>query len=257
VSSSYTIGEVASRSGFSASALRYYEGIGLVEPSTRSEGGYRLYDDRTLDRLAFIARAKQLGCTLEEITDLVSIWDGQQCGPVQRRFHDLITAKIRDARARLIEVAAFAAQLQAAAEQLSGEPVDGPCSADCACVASPPDTSTTVRAAPVSLGRKPDTTPVEVPIACTLEPEAMPDRLAEWSTILATATDRVAVEGGIRIEFTPDVDFAELARLVGAEHACCAFFSFSLFVDATGTALEVRAPELAAAMVTELFGSAA
>ncbi len=48
-----TIGEVAERSGFSASALCYYEGIGLVAPSTRTEAGYRLYDDRSLNQLTF------------------------------------------------------------------------------------------------------------------------------------------------------------------------------------------------------------
>ena len=64
--STYTIGEIADRSGFSASSLRYYEGIGLVEPASRTASGYRLYNDGSLDRLAFIARAKQLGCTLDE-----------------------------------------------------------------------------------------------------------------------------------------------------------------------------------------------
>ena len=82
--SAYTIGEVADRSGFTASSLRYYEGIGLVVPAARSAAGYRLYDDRSLARLAFIARAKQLGCTLEEISDLIGIWDGERCGPVQK-----------------------------------------------------------------------------------------------------------------------------------------------------------------------------
>jgi DNA-binding transcriptional MerR regulator len=53
----YTIGEVAERTGFSASALRYYEDIGLVTPAARSDAGYRLYDDRVLSRLAFVARA--------------------------------------------------------------------------------------------------------------------------------------------------------------------------------------------------------
>ena len=108
-------GEVAERSGFSASSLRYYEGIGLVEPMTRTDAGYRLYDDGTLDRLSFIARAKELGCSLEEITDLVSIWDGDRCGPVQRRFHDLVTAKIADSQRRIAELVALAAQLQVAA----------------------------------------------------------------------------------------------------------------------------------------------
>ena len=131
---SYTIGEVAERSGFSASSLRYYEGIGLVEPTTRTDAGYRLYDDGTLDRLSFIARAKELGCSLEEITDLVSIWDGDRCGPVQRRFHELVTTKIADTRRRITELVALAAELQVAAAQLAGPAVDGPCDDGCACL---------------------------------------------------------------------------------------------------------------------------
>jgi DNA-binding transcriptional MerR regulator len=133
--SSYTIGETAERSGFTASALRYYEGIGLVHPSTRTEAGYRLYDDDTLARLAFIARAKQLGCSLEEITDLVGIWDGERCGPVQKRFHDLVTAKLADAERQIAELVALSDQLRHAATQLAGPAIDGPCSDGCACLA--------------------------------------------------------------------------------------------------------------------------
>lgn len=133
--STYTIGEVAERSGFSASALRYYEGIGLVVPSTRSDGGYRIYDEHALSRLAFISRAKQLGCTLEEITDLVGIWDGERCAPVQKRFHDLVTAKLGAVERQIAELTALSGQLHEAAAQLAGPAVDGPCSAGCACAA--------------------------------------------------------------------------------------------------------------------------
>jgi DNA-binding transcriptional MerR regulator len=132
--STYTIGEVAQRSGFSASALRYYEGIGLVEPSTRSRGGYRVYDDGALARLGFISRAKQLGCSLGEITDLVAIWDGERCGPVQRRFHELITAKIADAERQIAELTALKAQLEGAATLLAGPATDGACGPECACL---------------------------------------------------------------------------------------------------------------------------
>jgi MerR family transcriptional regulator, copper efflux regulator len=130
----YTIGETAERSGFSASSLRYYEGIGLVEPASRTDAGYRLYDDHTLNRLAFIARAKQLGCSLEEISDLAGIWDGERCGPVQRRFHELVTAKIRETERQIVELTGLLADLRAAAQHLDTEPVDGPCDADCACL---------------------------------------------------------------------------------------------------------------------------
>ena len=170
---SYTIGQVAERSGFSATALRYYEGIGLVPPAGRSDAGYRLYDDRTLSRLAFITRAKQLGCSLEEITDLVEVWDGERCAPVQRRLHELITTKLHDAHRQLTELAVFTGQLRAAAAALAGEPVDGPCDDGCACLGEQ-----SVRT-PVALGASEDP-----PIACTLDAGEMPDRLTEWDRLL-------------------------------------------------------------------------
>ena len=133
--SNYSIGEIADRSGFSTSALRYYEGIGLVEPTTRTGAGYRLYDDDTLSRLAFIARAKQLGCTLEEITDLAGLWDRERCGPVQKRFHDLVTTKLAEAERQIAELATLTGELRGVAAQLAGPAVDGPCSEGCACLA--------------------------------------------------------------------------------------------------------------------------
>lgn len=79
----YTIGQVAEHSGFSASALRYYEQQGLLEPVERTDAGYRHYDDTSVERLRFIARAKALGCTLEEIADLAALWEAADCAPVQ------------------------------------------------------------------------------------------------------------------------------------------------------------------------------
>ena len=67
MTSGLKIKEVADATGFTAATLRYYEQIGLLPQSTGTPAGYRTYDERTLERLAFIARAKQLGCTLEEI----------------------------------------------------------------------------------------------------------------------------------------------------------------------------------------------
>lgn len=133
--STYTIGQTAERSGFSASTLRYYEGIGLVEPSERTASGYRLYDERGLARLAFIARAKQLGCSLDDIADLVGVWDGELCGPVQRRLHDLVTEKLAEAQRQIEELTELQAQLHQAAGQLTAPAPDGPCSAECACMA--------------------------------------------------------------------------------------------------------------------------
>lgn len=63
-----TVSEVANRSGFAASALRYYESQGLIDAS-RSGGGQRRYERGVLRRLAFIRAASNVGLTLEEIRD--------------------------------------------------------------------------------------------------------------------------------------------------------------------------------------------
>ena len=100
VTITYRIKDVADRSGFTAATLRYYEEIGLLPQPARTPAGYRLYDERTVERLAFIARAKQLGCSLEEIADLTLAWDGGQCGVVQDRLRTVVADKLGSARAR-------------------------------------------------------------------------------------------------------------------------------------------------------------
>lgn len=63
-----TVGEVASRSGFAASALRYYERLGLIT-ATRTPGGQRRYERNVLRRLAFIRAARNVGLRLEEVAE--------------------------------------------------------------------------------------------------------------------------------------------------------------------------------------------
>jgi hypothetical protein len=96
-----------------------------------------------------------------------------------------------------------------------------------------------------------------VPIACTLGAEDLATRLDDWNAALASVTDRVAIDGGVRLGFGPEVDVADLARLVVAEQSCCAFFRFTVTVDERGIALEVTAPLDAATVLTSLFGEAA
>jgi len=61
-----TIGQVARRSGVAASALRFYDGLGLIR-SERSGSGHRRYPRAALRRIAFIVFAQRIGLTLEEI----------------------------------------------------------------------------------------------------------------------------------------------------------------------------------------------
>lgn len=63
-----TVGEVAERSGFSPSAVRYYEKQGLIA-AERSEGNQRRFERGVLRRLAFISAARHVGLTLEEVRE--------------------------------------------------------------------------------------------------------------------------------------------------------------------------------------------
>lgn len=70
-----TIGTLAEQSGFPPKTIRYYESIGLLPSPKRSQGGYRLYGADDESRLAFVAKAKQLGLSLEEIRDILTLHD--------------------------------------------------------------------------------------------------------------------------------------------------------------------------------------
>ncbi|GAA1587685.1 MerR family transcriptional regulator [Kribbella sancticallisti] len=69
------IGEVAERTKLSLRTIRHYEEVGLVPPSARSKGGFRLYSEADVQRLLLIRRMKPLGFTLEEMADLLNLVD--------------------------------------------------------------------------------------------------------------------------------------------------------------------------------------
>lgn len=246
------IKEVADASGFTAATLRYYEQIGLLPEASRTAAGYRMYDQRTLDRLAFIARAKQLGCSLDEITGLTTAWDGGQCGPIQDRLRQLVAGKIEAARHQIAELVTFTAELQQAATALERHRPDGACDTDCGCI-SDPRLPPSVAAKAIALSTKPATLG-EPAIACTLSAGSMKGRIADWQSLLAHVERRERIAGGVRCVFAVSVPIDELMRLVAAEQDCCQFFRFAITVDTRGVALEVRAPDDALSMVESVFG---
>lgn len=69
----YRIGELAKLCKIKTDTLRFYDKQGLFAPSSRTESGYRLYTKKDADRLRFILRAKAIGFTLVEISELLSI----------------------------------------------------------------------------------------------------------------------------------------------------------------------------------------
>lgn len=255
MSTGLKIKEVADASGFTPATLRYYEQIGLLPEASRTPAGYRVYDRRTLEWLAFIARAKQLGCTLEEITGLTTAWDGGQCGPIQDQLRQLVAGKIAAAQNQIVELMTFTSELQQATTALERHRPDGACDANCGCVGDPDDTqaiAATIQA--VGLSTK-AALAGEPAIACTLSAGSMQGRIADWQSLLAHVEGREPIDGGVRSVFASSVPTDDLIRLVAAEQNCCQFFRFAITVDTRGVALEVRAPEDALSIVESMFGA--
>ncbi|GAB3295570.1 MerR family transcriptional regulator [Parasphingorhabdus pacifica] len=114
------IGEVAERTGLSLRTIRYYEEVGLVVPSARSQGGFRLYTEPDVDRLHLIKRMKPLGFQLDEMRDLLAILDPVQgspevADPVARltEFSETAEQRCEDLRAKLRIAEEFADTLRA------------------------------------------------------------------------------------------------------------------------------------------------
>ena len=72
------IGEAAELSGLSAKMIRHYERIGLVPAAGRRDSNYRDYGHHDLHRFGFIRRARDLGFSIEEIRDLLRLWDDRE-----------------------------------------------------------------------------------------------------------------------------------------------------------------------------------
>lgn len=121
------IGQVATRTELSIATVRHYDEVGLVTPSARSTGGFRLYTEVDVDRLLVIRRMKPLGFTLAEMKDLLDSLDtlnGEGASKAQRtaaaRYLQECETKAQDSAAKLRKHLAYALELTGLLGELLG-----------------------------------------------------------------------------------------------------------------------------------------
>lgn len=108
------IGELADRTGLSLRTIRHYDEVGLLKPTGRTDGGFRLYTHDDFSRLMVIRRMKPLGFTLEEMTELLRVIDtlgsgraGSDAPAVRAELDSFITQAV-ERRAKLEQQLAMA-----------------------------------------------------------------------------------------------------------------------------------------------------
>jgi DNA-binding transcriptional MerR regulator len=116
----FTIGKVARRVGIRASAIRYYERRGMLQPTVRGANGYRTYNDNAIKLLLFVKRAQALGITLKEIKPLLNLaTQGQQpCSHVKQ----LARNHLRETEDKIRELQILQDELRTLLRRKAGRP---------------------------------------------------------------------------------------------------------------------------------------
>jgi len=112
------IGDLARTTGCKVQTIRYYEEIGLMPEPARTAGNQRRYDQRHVDRLAFIRHSRELGFSLEAIRELLSLSDRpeQPCDAVDQ----LARRQLEQVEQRLAQLSVLKAELERMIEQCAG-----------------------------------------------------------------------------------------------------------------------------------------
>ena len=127
------ISELAEHVGVPISTVRYYERVGLLGPPTRTSSGYRDYGEPEATRLLFVCRARRMGLSCDQITDLLPVWDGTNCTAAHERVGRLVSDKLAQIAERIAELQDFAAQLDTVRVALAESPPPAACRTDLSC----------------------------------------------------------------------------------------------------------------------------
>ena len=104
------IGEAARASGVSAKMIRHYESVGLFPEPARTESGYRQYGDKEVGTLRFIRHSRDLGFSIEQIRELLGLWQNRK--RPSRQVRALAQAHIEELDQKLEDLRAMKATLE-------------------------------------------------------------------------------------------------------------------------------------------------
>jgi MerR family transcriptional regulator, copper efflux regulator len=113
------IGEAAKASGVSAKMIRHYESIGLTGAARRTGSGYRLYNQQDVQVLQFMHRARTLGFSLDEIGDLLALWQDKHRASADVRA--LAKRHINELNHKIAELEAMRRTLEQLAASCHGD----------------------------------------------------------------------------------------------------------------------------------------
>ncbi len=113
------IGQASKATGVTAKMIRYYDEIGLVQPASRTDANYREYDARQINELRFIKRGRSLGFSMEEITQLLSLWRDRS--RPSREVKAIADRHLADLDARIAEMQAMAETLRHLSQGCAGD----------------------------------------------------------------------------------------------------------------------------------------
>lgn len=113
------IGEVARRAGLNSRTIRFYESIGLVGAPERASSGYRDYGEKDVHRLRFVASARALGFAVEEIRQLLALYDDRERSSADVK--DVVLHHVEEIDRKLNELAAMRRTLLHLAERCHGD----------------------------------------------------------------------------------------------------------------------------------------
>jgi DNA-binding transcriptional MerR regulator len=125
----FPIRELSQRAGVPAKTIRYYEDIGLLPPARRGNNGYRVYDERDVERLRFIRQSRAMDFALEDIAEILAF---RECKELPCDFIlSLVDEKVNEIETRIRELERLRdhlKEMQEAGRRLPDDPTLRRCS---------------------------------------------------------------------------------------------------------------------------------